>query len=356
MKGKRQTERGAAGKPGAYVIPVAQHDPLTADLMINKLLVQGIEIKQASKSFSVPSGMTYGAGTFVISMAQPKMGLIRYLLDRTFFPDNDWTRNKDGSPIAPYDMATDTMYEYMGVRVDPIDDAKTIDNENLKILTAALHPVGKVSKGAAGYYMSGKLDESYHAVNLLQTAGVSVRRVDKAQAGLSPGDFVVYSAPEATLMPVAQKTGVDFLPLKATVPEGIHEMKKLRIGMYQRYGGGNIDEGWTRFVLEKFEFPAVPIMDAAIKKGDLNANFDVIVFPQDSSATITGEAAGAGTAAAGGRGGRGAGRGGAAAPAAAPAEAAAGRGGAAAPAAAPAEAAAGVAVRGGGGRGGNVLA
>ena len=47
LKGKRQTERGAAGKPGAYVISAAQHDPLTAQLMINKLLVQGIEIQQA---------------------------------------------------------------------------------------------------------------------------------------------------------------------------------------------------------------------------------------------------------------------------------------------------------------------
>ena len=32
------------------MIPAAQHDPLTAQLMINKLLVQGIEIKQAAKT------------------------------------------------------------------------------------------------------------------------------------------------------------------------------------------------------------------------------------------------------------------------------------------------------------------
>ena len=70
--------------------------------------------------------------------------------------------------------------------------------------------------------------------------------------------------------------------------------------MYQRYGGGNIDEGWTRWIMEQFQFPAVPIMDAEIKKGDLNGKFDVIVFPEDSTATITGEAA-----ATGGRGGRG---------------------------------------------------
>ena len=79
-------------------------------------------------------------------MAQPKMGLIRYLLGRTFFPDNDWTRNKDGSPIRPYDMSTDTMYEFMGVRVDPVDERHS--SADLKKLTAPVEPAGKVSKGA----------------------------------------------------------------------------------------------------------------------------------------------------------------------------------------------------------------
>ncbi len=300
LKGKRQTERGAAGKPGAYVIPAAQHDPLTAQLMVNKLLVQGIEIKQATKPFSLQSGMTYAAGTFVVSMAQPKMGLIRYLLGRTFFPDNDWTREKDGSPIRPYDMSTDTMYEYMGVRVDPVDEPFQAD---LKILAAPVNPAGKVSKGGAGYFMSGTLNESFHAVNELLAGGVTVRRVDKASQGLQPGDFVVPAAPEATLTALAKETGVDFHALNAPVTQGIHDVKRLRIGMYQRYGGGNIDEGWTRWILEQFQFPAVPLMDAEIKKGDLNGKFDVIIFPEDSTATITGDAAG---------GGRGGGRGGAA--------------------------------------------
>ena len=123
LKGKRQTERGAQFKPAAYVIPVAQHDRLTAVKLVNKLLVQGIEIQRVSKTVTAADGMTYPEGSFVVSMAQPKMGLIRYLLGRTFFPDNDWTRNKDGSPIRPYDMATDTMYEFMGVRVDPVNEA-----------------------------------------------------------------------------------------------------------------------------------------------------------------------------------------------------------------------------------------
>ncbi len=304
LKGKRQTERGAAGKPGAYVIPAAQHDPLTAQLMINKLLVQGIEIKQAAKPFSLPSGMTYGTGSFVVSMAQPKMGLIRYLLARTFFPDNDWTRDKDGSPIRPYDMSTDTMFEYMGVRVDPVDDAFEAD---LRILTGPLHPAGTVSKGAAGYSFNSAMNESFHAVNQLLAKGVAVRRVTKPSPGLKPGDFVIPTAPEATLTAIAKETGVDFRPLQAAPNEGIHDVRKLRIGMYQRYGGGNIDEGWTRWVLEHFAFPYVSILDADIKKGDLNSRFDVIIFPEDSTATITGETAGtsSGATAPRGRGGPG---------------------------------------------------
>ena len=74
LKGKRQTERGAAGKPAAYLISTLQHDPLTSIKMVNKLLVQGIEIQRASKTFTTGSGMTYPAGSFVISHGAAQNG------------------------------------------------------------------------------------------------------------------------------------------------------------------------------------------------------------------------------------------------------------------------------------------
>jgi hypothetical protein len=64
------------------------------------------------------------------------------------------------------------------------------------------------------------------------------------------------------------------------------------MAMYQRYWGGNMDEGWTRLVLEKFDFPYQSLFDAEIEKGNLNAKYDVIVLPHDSTAAITGERAG----------------------------------------------------------------
>jgi hypothetical protein len=327
LKAKRQTERGAAGKPAAYLISSLQHDPLTSIKMVNKLLVQGIEIHRASKAFTTANGMMYPANSFVISMAQPKMGLIRYLLGRTFYPDNEWTRSRDGSPVRPYDMATDTMFEYMGVRVEPVDELGEVALEKV---AGTIEPAGKVTRGPNGYMMDGRLNDSFRAMNLLFDKGVAVRRVDKPSAGLRAGDFIVAAGSETMLETVARQTGVDFASLRGPAASGVHEMKRQRVAMYQRFGGGNIDEGWTRLVLEQFNFPYTSIFDPEIKAGNLIDKYDVLVIPNDSTSTITGDAP-----AAGGRGGRG----GAGAP-----PAAAGRG------AAGAEGGGG---GGGGGRGGN---
>jgi len=316
LKAKRQTERGAKMKPAAYVIPALQHDPLTAIKLVNKLLVQGVEIRQAAKGFTSPSGVTYGPGSFVVSMEQPKMGLIRYLLGRTFYPDNSYTRDKDGNPIRPYDMATDTMAEFMGVRVDPQDEAIMAD---LAKVTAPVPALGRVvtagstlaarpaQSAASGYSFDGRLNDSFRALNLLFDKGVAVRRVDATGDGFRAGDFIVAAGSEAVLADVAKQTGVDFAALKGLVKQATHEMKRLRIAMYQRYGGGNMDEGWTRLLLEQFSFPYSSIKDAEIRKGNLNETYDVLILPEDSTATITGDrsAVPAGGRGGGGGGGRG---------------------------------------------------
>jgi len=288
LKAKRQTERGAQGKPKAYVIPKNQHDALTAVKMINTLLMSGVEIKQAKEAFNVCS-VIYPEDSFVISLAQPKMGLIRNLLGRTFYPDNDWTRNDDGSPVRPYDMATHTMYEFMGVRVDPINEAVKGD---LQIITSKVPVSGKVEAGGFGYVLDGRLNASFKAVNLLLKKGIAVRRVDKAFSGLRPGDFIVSQGKESFLKDVAEQTGVDFKALKSEINEGTHNVKRPRVGMYQRYWGGNMDEGWTRFLLEQFAFPYKSLMDAEIKKGNLNEKYDAIILPNDSTGMIMGDISG----------------------------------------------------------------
>ena len=126
LKASRQTERGLDGEIKAFIIPADQHDPLTKEKMIDKLLAQGIDIRRATGPFT-HEGRVYDTGTYVVSTAQPKRGVIRWLLGRTFYPDNSYTRNRDGSPIRPYDMSTDNMAEFMGVWVDESNEMVRTD-------------------------------------------------------------------------------------------------------------------------------------------------------------------------------------------------------------------------------------
>lgn len=285
LKGVRQVERGTKAEVKAYVIAADQHDPLTSEKLINMFLRSGVEVRQAKASF-VADGRVYGAGSFVISMAQPKQSLVRWMLGRTFYPDNAFTRDQKNDPIRPYDLSTDTFNEFMGVRADPVNTAVAVDSTTL---TAPLTRPGNVEADAGhGYVLSTKLNDSFRAAFLLLDKGAKVQRVSDAP-GFTPGDFIVTGASQAQLAEVAKRTGVDFTALKQSAPAGSYALSKPRIGLFQRYDGGNSDEGWTRLMFEQFDVPYVTVMDARLKKGNLNSSFDVIVLPADSTKAMLGE-------------------------------------------------------------------
>jgi len=283
LKSKRQRERGAEGTPSAYVVSGDQHDRLTTIKMINTLMLSDVEVFRADSAFKV-GDVSYVEGSFVIPLAQPKMGLVRNLLGRTLYPDNEWTRGRDGAPLRPYDSATHTMAEYMGVWVDPIDGAIDVD---LVEVTELIHVQGAVDAGESGFVLDGRLNDSFRAVNQLLAEGIEVRRVDEESEGLRPGDFIVPAGRMPTLERIAAATGVDFAAV-TTSPKTDHEVKQMRTAMYKRYWGGNMDEGWTRMTLEAFDFPYTSVRDGDLNVGDLRADYDVIILPHDRIDTMMG--------------------------------------------------------------------
>jgi hypothetical protein len=110
-----------------------------------------------------------------------------------------------------------------------------------------------------------------------------------AADGFTAGDFIVAAGAAAAAGDIARQTGVDFKALTGPVPQGAYEIRRPRVAMYQRYGGGNMDEGWTRLMFEQFDVPYISIMDAELKAGGLDARYDVIVLPNDSIPAMTGE-------------------------------------------------------------------
>ena len=289
LKAKRQTEAGAQGTPRAYVIPREQHDPLTAAKLVEKLLGQGIEIHAAREMLQ--SGDThYPAGSYVICLAQPKRGVINTLLGRTSYPDTPWTRTRDNDPLRPYDSATDTMAEFMGVRVDGV---KARPEGDLELVTAPLFPALQISAQAPhGYAMDCRLNDSYKAVNQILDLGGDVYRspdaVETPDGSLPPGAFVVPATQEELLRKIAGDLHLGVATLTGEVRD-LHPLAHLRVGLYQGYFGGNIDEGWTRLVLEQFGFPYETVMDADIKRGELRERLDVLILPSASTEMMTGE-------------------------------------------------------------------
>ncbi|MFC1555036.1 M14 family zinc carboxypeptidase, partial [candidate division KSB1 bacterium] len=284
LKGKNQTERGADGDINNVIIPANQHDYLTAVTMINTLLKSGIEIQKAQADFAV-HGKTYEKNSYIITLVQPKMGLIRNLLAETHYADNAWTRNEDGTPKRPYDISTHTMYEFMGVNVEPIKGDVTGD---FTVLTKDEAITGIVSSNSNEYILDGRLNNSFTAVNLIINKGIEVKRLDKSYNEHKPGDFIVLEGDKNDITEIARETGVNFETLQNLPQDGIHDVKRGRLGMYRRYNGGNMDEGWTRLCLEKFAFPYESLRDAEIKTSGLKNRWDVIILPSDSPGRIIG--------------------------------------------------------------------
>ncbi|PKP29630.1 MAG: peptidase M14 family protein, partial [Bacteroidetes bacterium HGW-Bacteroidetes-17] len=284
LKAKNQTERGADGDVKTVVLPAKQHDYLTMVKMVNILLQSGIEIKKASSDFIVEN-MNYQKGSYIISLAQPKMGLIRNLLMETHYPENSYTMQEDGTPIRPYDLATHTMAEFMGVSVD----LKSINvSGDFEAISYPEMIESKINKGEAGYILDGRQNSTYKAVSLLIDKGIKVKRLDEKFKNFLPGDFMIEKASENVLSEVAKNTGTDFTALDENPSVKSHQVKRGRVGLFQRYDGGNMDEGWTRLCFENFDIPYQTLMSSEVKKGELNKKWDVIVLPDDSPEGITG--------------------------------------------------------------------
>lgn len=59
---------------------------------------------------------------------------------------------------------------------------------------------------------------------------------------------------------------------------GATPVKAMRIALWDRYGG-SMPSGWTRWLLEQYEFPHTVVFPQELDAGNLNAKYDVIIFP-----------------------------------------------------------------------------
>jgi len=190
-------------------------------------------------------GRIYPSGTYALFLNQPKIGVIKTLLGQTYFPDDARTRRADQTPDRPYDMATDTLAEFMGVQVKSANNLDQ-DSSVFSRVTATTISTGEpIAPSESGYLLDGRLNDSFRAVNQLMAAGIEVARcvqsVTVEGKHLPAGSFIVNTETTESLEVVAQDTGVSFFRLEQE-PKCRQPIGPPRIGMYRRYRG----EIWTK--------------------------------------------------------------------------------------------------------------
>ncbi len=290
IKATRSIEKGKKEKPFAFVLKPEQHDELTAYKLLKTLMDMGVEVQRSLKEFTA-DGVSYPRGTYIIFAAQPCRPYLMSLLKRTFYHVGSFSKKPDGTPLTPYDLATYAIPEFMGVK---IQEVPTKFEGSFELLSSLRFPRGGVAEEAPdGWILDVRYNDSYAVVNRLLRRGVEVHRITQPakvrEILYEPGSWHIIEGTEARVE--LDKLAKRFHLYFEAAPKDLKEIpaRPLRIGVFQRYYGGNTDEGWTRWLLEQYRFSYRTIMDKDIKRGKLADKYDVIVFPTDHKSMILGE-------------------------------------------------------------------
>ena len=278
--------RGRQEAPYAYVVPADQHDPQAARELVSILRENGLECARAPQGFTTSDGRSFPAGSMVFLAAQPYRGFLIEMMERQRYPEvRQGTDSKE--IFRPYDVTAWTLPLMMGVSWARIDKPFETELVPLRESESGEGPAAPPSGGAEELVIPCRTNASYRAVNLLLARGVKVERAlgtpptrspgSPAGDPLSPGDFIVpaAAAKEIAALPERHRPPIIALPSKGTPRAGLQAP---RLGLYRPWTA-SIDEGWTRLILDRYEFKYASLDNAAMKQKNLRARFDAIILP-----------------------------------------------------------------------------
>jgi hypothetical protein len=270
--------------PRGYIIPADQPDFLTATKFVNALIKNGVTIHRARSPFAL-GGKRYPAGSYVVKTAQAFRPHILDMFEPQDHP-NDFPY-PGAPPTPPYDSAGWTLAFQMGVQFDRILDDLDCPCDILPP-SELRPPAGTVTQMAApaGYLLSHEPNDSFIAVNRLLASGEEVYWIKNSftmNGKKYPAGMQYISAKPTTmrnLQKLAMDIGLNFEAVPAKPSGDALQLRPRRVGLWDRYGG-SIPSGWTRLVLEQFEFPFKVVYPQELDSGDLAQKFDVLIFVDD---------------------------------------------------------------------------
>jgi hypothetical protein len=239
--------------------------------LVDILRAQAIEIGETKSEIKIGDA-TYPVGSYVVKLDQPYGRLAKNLLEKQNYPDPNMTT---------YDDSGWTMGLAMGVDVKEIRDKAILDAAVTRVKEATVK--GKVTgSGTAGFavahYGSNNMIALRYALK-----NIPMKIVEKSFTAdgveLPAGSFVIASGADMNGVKAAvEKFGLTGVALSSMPTVAMHDADVPRVAIYSTWG--NTQEiGWYRYTFDKFGIPFDLIYKERVKKGNLRADYDVIVMP-----------------------------------------------------------------------------
>jgi hypothetical protein len=282
--GRREVALGRAA-PYAFILPEGGGDQGARALLGNLLIAAGVEVHRAGAPLAA-NGTTYPAGSLVIRMDQPFRAHAKDLLERQDYPDR--RVYPGGPPQPPYDVAGWTLPLQMGLRVDHV--LTPIDTTQLTRLDTVVVRPGRVSgRGDVALLTNtanAEITATWRALDAGGTVDIAAAPVTAEGREWPAGTLIVRGA-RSVLERSARELGFDVaFTRQAAAPAGSPHIAGVpRLALYKSWNG-SMDEGWTRWVLERLGVPYVTVTDSVVRHGGLRARFDVVVLPSETEAAI----------------------------------------------------------------------
>ena len=272
----------APRRPYAFVIPAAQHDPAVAARMLQILRDGEVELHRTRAPLTV-NGRTVPAGAHVVLLQQPASAFATTVLERQQYPD--LRISPGGTPRRPYDATAHTLPLLMGVEVLIAEAPLAAD---LALVEAPPMTPGTVRAGRGRWLAFAHTTSGLVAATRLLRENVPVRwtlaAFSEGAVAFPAGSLLVPASARARVAALARELALDVRPVRNAPASAV--MRLPRVGLYQSWVP-TMDEGWTRFALEKqLGLPYRTLHDADVRAGGLRGRLDVIVLPDQGAAQI----------------------------------------------------------------------
>jgi hypothetical protein len=288
---RKEVEKGLTEPPYYFVLPRDQRDPGELYALVRLLDRHGVQVMNLNQDIVVGEHHL-STGDVVVPLAQPYRAFVKEMLETQRYPERHYTPK--GELIRPYDITSWSLPLHMGVRAIQVDTRSSA-------LEAALDPISQkdatprfaVEEGVTAMAFLPSENQSYRATFAALGQGLTVGRLTESlqreeELDLPAGTFVVSTRGSSGDALQGFLDAIDSPPiaLRGAIDGNVVPISLPRVALVETWFH-DMDAGWTRYLFDTYGIEYRVLHPEDFEAADLAADFDVIVFPDESKDVLT---------------------------------------------------------------------